>query len=271
MLYTQFGKLKVSRFILGGNPFAGFSHQGAEKDKEMVKYFTCAKIKKTLAEAEKLGINAFVGRADNHIIRMLQEYWNEGGKIQWFAQTCPEHGSPEYSVRRAIDCGAKACHIHGGTMDYFYAQKKLDEAIKAVKLIRDAGLAASVAGHRPHVFRWAKENLDLDYYMCSYYDPSPRDNRPQHVPEAEENFREEDRKAMVELIAEIPKPVVHYKILACGRHNPAEAFAYAAKHMRDFDAVCVGIYTGDLPSMLADDVRLLEKSIADVKNKGRKK
>jgi hypothetical protein len=269
MKYTQFGKLNVSRFIIGGNPFSGFSHQSVQQDKEMVKYFTCEKIKETLAEAEKLGINTFVGRTDNHIIRMLQEYWNEGGKIQWFAQTCPEHGSPEYSARRAIDFGAKACHIHGGTMDYFYAQNKLDEAVKTIKLVRDAGLLASVAGHRPHVFRWAKENLDVDYFMCSYYDPSPRDKRPEHVAGIDEYFREEDRKAMVELIAEIPKPVVHYKIMACGRHNPAEAFVYAVKNMRDSDAVCVGICQKDLPTMLADDVKLFEKSIADVKKKGK--
>jgi hypothetical protein len=265
MKYTQFGKLKVSRFIVGGNPFSGFSHQDIQKDKEMIKYFTCEKIKETLAEAEKLGINSFVGRADNHIIRMLQEYWNEGGKIQWFAQTCPEHGSPEYSIKRAIDFGAKACHIHGGTMDYFYAQGKLDETVKAVKMIRDAGLAASVAGHRPAVFRWAKENIEVDYFMCSYYDPSPRDKRPEHVAGIDEYFREEDRRAMVELIAELPKPVVHYKILACGRHNPAEAFDYAAKNMRNSDAVCVGIYTGNLPSMLADDVKLFEKSISGIR------
>jgi hypothetical protein len=271
MQYTQFGKLKVSKFIIGGNPFTGFSHQNVEQDKAMLKYFTCAKIKETLAEAEKLGINTFVGRADNHIIRMLMEYWNEGGKIQWFAQTCPEHRSPEYSAQRAIEFGAKACHIHGGTMDYYYAQGKLDEAKKTIKLVRDAGLLASVAGHRPHIFHWAKDNLDLDYYMCSYYDPSPRDNRPEHVTGIDEYFREDDRKAMVETIAGLSKSVVHYKIMACGRHNPAEAFAYAAKNMRDFDAVCVGICQKDLPTMLADDVRLLEKSLAEVKNKGKKK
>jgi hypothetical protein len=268
MQYTQFGKLKVSRFIIGGNPFSGFSHQSIENDKKMVKFFTCEKIKETLAEAEKLGINSFVGRADNHIIRMLQEYWSEGGKIQWFAQTCPEHGSPEYSIKRAIDFGAKACHIHGGTMDFFYAQNKLDEAEKAVNLIRDAGLAASVAGHKPDVFRWAMKNLQLDYFMCSYYDPSPRDKRPEHVAGIDEYFREEDRNAMVEVISQLPKPVVHYKILACGRHNPADAFAFAAKNMRDFDAVCVGICQKDLPTILADDVKLLEKSLAAIRNKG---
>ncbi len=271
MQYTQFGKLKVSRFIIGGNPFSGFSHQSVQNDKKMVKFFTYEKIKETLAEAEQLGINSFVGRADNHIIRLLQEYWSEGGKIQWFAQTCPEHGSPEYSIKRAIDFGAKACHIHGGTMDFFYAQNKLDEAVKAVKLIRDAGLAASVAGHKPAVFRWAKENLEVDYFMCSYYDPSPRDKRPEHVAGIDEYFRQEDRSAMVETISQLPKPVVHYKILACGRHNPAEAFAYAAKNMRDFDAVCVGICQKDLPSMLTDDVRLLEKGLAAARNQGRKK
>ena len=33
------------------------------------------------------GITTFFGRGDNHVIRVLREYWNEGGKLQWVAQT----------------------------------------------------------------------------------------------------------------------------------------------------------------------------------------
>ena len=34
----QIGGVKVSRFILGSNPFSGFSHQGEEADQAMVRY-----------------------------------------------------------------------------------------------------------------------------------------------------------------------------------------------------------------------------------------
>ena len=52
--------------------------------------------------------------------------------------------------------------------------------------------------------------------------------------------------------------------LAAGRTPPVEAFAYAARHMRPSDAVCVGIYTKDNPDMLAESVRLLLDSLRAV-------
>jgi hypothetical protein len=259
--YIQIGKIKVSRFILGSNPFSGFSHQGAETDLAMVRYYTAARIKETIRAAEELGINTMIGRTDLHIIRLLLEYWDEGGRIQWFAQTCPGVGPHQMCIERAAVNGAMACHIHGGVMDHLLAQGRLDEIPQVVRGIRQRGMLAGIAGHRPQVFEWAEKNLDLDYYMCSYYDPIPRDKRAEHVSGTEEQYLPEDRRAMTGLIQGLSRPVMHYKILAAGRNEPEEAFAYAARSMRDTDAVCVGIYTQENPHMLEQDVELLVRSI----------
>ena len=79
--------VETSRFILGSNPFSGFSHQGTERDVEMKRWYTVARIKETLFEAERLGITTLIARTDFHVIRMLLEYRDAGGKLQWFAQT----------------------------------------------------------------------------------------------------------------------------------------------------------------------------------------
>jgi hypothetical protein len=71
---------------------------------------------------------------------------------------------------------------------------------------------------------------------------------------------------MTGLIQGLSRPVIHYKILAAGRNEPEEAFAYAASSMRDTDAVCVGIYTQENPRMLEEDVELLARSIATAAN-----
>ncbi len=97
--------------------------------------------------------------------------------------------------------------------------------------------------------------------MCSYYDPIPRDRQAEHVSGLEEVYLPEDRQAMTELIQGLSRPVIHYKILAAGRNEPEEAFAYAARSMRETDAVCVGIYTRGNPHMLEQDVDLLARSI----------
>lgn len=121
------GNIPISRFILGSNPFSGFSHHTPEKDIEMKRYFTYAKIKETLREAESLGIDTVIARTDFHIMRLLLEYRDEGGDIRWFAQTCPEVGSSEACVERAFSGGALACHIHGGVMDNLFARNALGE------------------------------------------------------------------------------------------------------------------------------------------------
>jgi hypothetical protein len=261
MQYTQFGDVKVSRLILGGNPFSGFSHQNPDRDKEMVRYYTTARIKDTMDEAESLGMNTFLGRADKHIRRTLMEYWNDGGEIQWFAQTAPEFSSLSGNVAQAINTGASAVYIHGGQMDYFYAQDQLDTVKEIVRQIKEAGAAVGVAGHTPKVHAWANEHLDLDFHMCSYYNPTPRDKNAEHVHGATEVFAPEDRDAMVALIQELRAPAIHYKIFAAGRTDPKEAFEFVAQHLRPQDAVCIGVYTKDKPEMLAEDVELFEAAL----------
>jgi hypothetical protein len=64
------------------------------------------------------------------------------------------------------------------------------------------------------------------------------------------------------LIKDLSRPVVHYKVLAAGRNDPAEAFAFVAHHLRPTDAVCVGVYPGKKPGMIAEDVRLFEQAVA---------
>jgi len=288
---VRLGPLEAGRFIIGGNPFSGNSHQSPEADRRMRRYFTAARIKETLREAERLGITTFIGRADNHIVRVLEEYRAEGGTIRWVAQTCPELGSIEMSIEAAVYRGAAGCFIHGGVMDHLLyrsrmrgvraaaaavrsagpvvglarhaAAERLDRIPRHLEAIRKAGLAAGVAGHNPAVFAWAEKNLDADFYMCSYYNPTSREKHAGHVAAAEEWFREEDRLRMAGTIAGLSKPVIHYKVLAAGRNDPAAAFRFVAGAMRPSDAVCVGVCQEDRPGMLEEDVRLLFAALAE--------
>jgi len=252
------GRLEVSRFILGSNPISGFSHQSPEMDSRMRHYFTSAQTKRLYRDAESLGVNTIIARADHHIMRLFMEYWDEGGKAQWIAQTCPEIGTMERGVANAINGGAKACYIHGGLMDNLFAQGKLDEVPKGIEMIRGAGMPAGIAGHNPEVFKWAERELDCDFYMCCYYNPSSRDQNPEHQAGSREWFLDKDRQIMVDLIATLSRPVIHYKIMAAGRNDPAEAIAFAKSHMRPTDAVCVGVYDENNPDMLRENVELFE-------------
>ncbi len=266
MQYVNIGGRKVSRLITGSNPFSGFSHQGAARDRQMMSWYKTERIKAALRESERVGINAVVARTDHHVMRFLLEHRDEGGGLQWFAQTCPEVGPQHMCVERAVAGGAVACHIHGGLMDYLFQNGKLDEIKPVIGQIKQAGMLAAVAGHLPGVFRWAEDNLDLDYYMCSYYNPMPRDRNPEHVRSETEYYLEEDRAAMCALIPTLSRPVIHYKVLAAGRNDPAAAFKSVAACMRGNDAVCVGFFTGDNPGIIETDARLLEEILVEKDN-----
>jgi hypothetical protein len=257
MQFIQLGNHKVSKFILGGNPFSAVSHLGTDTDEKMRRYFTVAQIKDILRDAEAHGVNTIIARGDAHISRLMYEYHNDGGQIQWLTQTCPEFASIDSSIGGALLGGAIGCHIHGGVADYHIANGKEAELPDMIAKIKNAGLLAGIAGHTPAVFKWAKENLDVDYFMCSYYNPIPRENNASHVHGFDEQFLPEDRDAMVAIIKDLPKPVIHYKVLAAGRTEPSEAFAFVKQHLRVNDAACVGIYPQAKGDMLAEDIALL--------------
>ncbi|MCE5273027.1 hypothetical protein LLH00_17250 [bacterium] len=228
----------------------------------MMSWYTPERIKADLRVYERVGINALVARTDNRMIPLLLEHRAEGGCLQWFAQTCPEVAPQHLSVERAVEGGAVACHIHGGLMDHLYLNGRLNEIVPVIDLIKKAGMLAAVAGHLPGVFRWAEEHLDLDFYLCSYYNPIPRDQHPEHVHTETEYFLEDNRTEMVTLITTLSRPVIHFKVLAAGRNEPEAAFRTAAACMRPGDAMCVGFFTGDDPAQIETDARLLSEALA---------
>ena len=177
------------------------------------------------------------------------------------AQTCPEVGTIERGIMNGIRGKAKACFVHGGLMDNLFAKGELDHLPDCMKMIRDHGMPAGIAGHNPQVHLWARDNLDIDFHMCSYYNPTSRVNRPDYVPGQTEKYDHADRALMVETIPKLHKPVIHYKVMGAGRNDPREALGVVGSCSRANDAVCVGIYTKDRPDEIAQDIALVEELV----------
>jgi len=234
MPLVDLGGVRVSRFIVGGNPFSGGSHTSAELDRDMRDHYTVERIKATLRECEAEGINTFIGRGDNHIIRLLNEYRQEGGAIQWIGQTAPEMASVTENVRRIAASGAKCCFMHGGMSDCMEAEGKLEALREPIELGKSLGMVMGIAGHRPRTHLRAVElGLGAQFHCCCFYNLS---DRPQ-------TYLPDDRDAMVEAIRQLPAPAIGYKIMAAGRNDPDEAWSYAFAKIRATDAVCVGVFT----------------------------
>ncbi|MFB3891865.1 MAG: hypothetical protein ACE15C_07560 [Phycisphaerae bacterium] len=257
---VRIGAVEVTRLAIGGNPFSGFSHQGSQRDRAMRKYYTVGRIKEALHKAEAAGINTFFGRTDNHVVRMLEEYWDEGGKIQWIAQTASEVEDFIRSINVAGGA-AKGCYLHGGQSDVYFRNQQWDNFRKALARMRELKLAAGFAAHRPEVHEWIRDNTDPDFQLTCYYDPSPRIDKPDHVPTDSEKFDDAHRDRVARMIGTLKASAVHYKVLAAGRKRPEDAFAYVANVIRPRDVVLVGFYLGDDPDMIAKTVKLFEQIV----------
>ncbi|HID95707.1 MAG TPA: hypothetical protein EYP53_06595 [Candidatus Latescibacteria bacterium] len=248
---VRVGAHKVSRLIVGGNPFSGHSHRSPELNREMRDYYTVSRIKETLRRCERSGITAIVARGDNFIMRVLNEYWNEGGKLQWIAQTASERASIEANISQIASFGPIACYHHGTHTDALYREGRVDKVKDYLALIRDLGMAVGLGTHNPEVIRYAEnKGFDLDFYMMSFYDIYSRGG---------EIYLEEDRKAACGVIRQTDKPVIAFKILAAGRNNPEEAFKYAFENIKPIDAVVVGVFTKYHANQIEEDVQLTNR------------
>ena len=156
---------------------------------------------------------------------MLLEYWDQGGsEIEWFAQTCPEVGDHNVRQPRRGRRSQGMPHSWRGNGLSLGAEPTVRSSPR-----RGHDQAEGHAGRdrRPRSagHRVGEKNLDLDYYMCSYYNPIPRDKNPEHVSGFQECYLETDRQAMTALIRTLSKPAIHYKVMAAGRNDPAKPSA----------------------------------------------
>ena len=259
---VDFCGMAVSRLIVGGNPFSGIGHQHPGLDQELKDYYTVARIKDVLSQCEEVGINTAVLRADNHIMRLLHEYWNEGGKIRWFAQTAPERASVADNIRQARSAGAAAIYIHGGVADRMQEQGRLDELREPLALIRQLGLPAGIAGHQPKTHLDAQDmGLPIDFHMVCFYNITGRRGRID-VADTGARYRPEDRERAAKLLAELHKPCIAYKVLAAGRNDPCEAIPFAARHLKPTDVIAVGFFPKHRPNEIREDVEILCEALA---------
>lgn len=253
---VQICDLEVSRLIIGGNPFSGYSHQSAERDEEMMDYYTTRRLKETLNRAYEAGINTTVMRSDTHIHRLLREYYNEGGQIQWIAQVGrdSEALSLEQAVDRAVGAGAEAVYMHGAILDQFYSEGREERVRELVDHIHSHDLPAGFAGHAPQAHLWAHESeAGLDFQtVCFYNCGSLHDGEG-------DKFRSDDPPKAIEAVRQIPRPVLGYKIMGAGRVDPQEAFEFAFENIKDTDAVVVGMYLGDNENMIEENVAMVSE------------
>jgi hypothetical protein len=151
---------------------------------------------------------------------------------------------------------------HGTRTDRYWQEGQIDRVQDYLKCMRDSGVQVGLGTHIPEVIVHAEEKgWDVDFYMACVYNLSrkPRESAlvlaaqgkegTQRDPHAmnEEQYLAEDRARMCDVVRQTPKTCLAFKILAASRNCATQAdvrsaFQYAFDHIKQQDAVVVGMY-----------------------------
>jgi len=245
---VDFCGLRVTRLILGGNPFGGFSHQTPERNREMLDYYTPARVIETLRRAEAAGINTFITNNGPEMLAIVRRYFAEGGKLQWVAQINDRYlGSMLDAADEAADVGASAVYLHGRETEERHFSKDARGLTASLERIRSHGLPAGVAGHGCEVHQWVHELGVADFHAHAFFRCGSL-----HTGQGLK-FKLQDMPAAVNWIRNTAKPCIGYKIMGAGRIDPQMAFEYAFDNIKPTDVVNVGMHRGDKDDMVEEN------------------
>jgi len=246
----KIGNVTISRLIIGGNQFSGWSHSRDLKYlRDLFKaYATEKKILETLRAAEENGINTILTANSPYI----SKYWKDlGGKMQWIAQVHPKTDDVTSDIKRAIDAGAVAAYVHGGAGDSFVKGGRVDLLGQAVEFIKSQHVLAGIGGHSLQVpIAVEKAGIQPDFYMKTlhddrYWSATPREQRAEFVvdsfgPQDHDNIWCITPEKDIEFMRTVPRSWIAYKVLAAGAIHPREGFKFAFENGADF--ICVGMF-----------------------------
>jgi hypothetical protein len=240
----------ITRLIVGGNPFRGYSHLNPDLDRDMREYHSNDNVVKTLLRAEECGINTMQSRGDDIVFDMVRAYRDAGGTMKWIVQTASEKPDLFEYIREIAALDPIAIYWHGSMTDRMWKEGRIHELEEYLKAIRDTGKLVGVACHMPDVLRWIDDqNWDVDFYMTCFYNLAKIKRESMLVTGkfVEEPFDDEDREPAIEFIQYTSKPCIAYKILAASRKCRTEpelrgAFQYAYDSIKPGDMVNVGVF-----------------------------
>jgi hypothetical protein len=246
----KIGSATISRLIIGGNQFSGWSHSRDLKYlRDLFKaYATEKKILETLRLAEESGVNTIITSGSTY----LRKYWKDwGGQMQWIAQVHPKTDDLTTDIKRAIDAGAVGAYVQGGVGDSFVKGGRVDLVGKAVEFIKSQRVLAGVGGHSLQVpMAVERAGIEPDFYMKTlhhdrYWSATPKEERvdfnvDSNGPLDHDNIWSITPEKDIEFMRTVARPWIAFKVLAAGAIHPREGFKFAFDNGADF--ICVGMF-----------------------------
>jgi hypothetical protein len=250
---ADFCGLKMSRLVIGANPFGGYSHQNPERDKEMVAYYSVDRIIETWQRAELVGINTMITNNESpHVVQAVREYCATNGILQWIAQVNYRLKADMFeAIDEVVNIGCKALYFHGALIDDAYLNQDDTMLRSWCEYARSKGVPVGVAGHAPEAHLWVDSLNIVDFHCVCFFNCGSL-----HAGKGD-RFTLADIIPATECIRRIQNPCIAYKIMGAGRIDARMAFEYAFEHIKPGDVVNVGMYRGDKDGMVEENAAIV--------------
>jgi len=279
---VPFAGQRVTRLIAGGNPLYGYSHFNVILDRLMIDYFTDEQVVKFLLDCEKAGLNTWQSNYKERTRRQYYKIRAAGCKMNWLCLSDPWDVNPRASTTeeiltamlKAIDMAAPAKPIgmahHGGSTDVLFREGKLDLIKTFINKVHDLGFPAGISTHNPKVVETVEEKgWNNDYYMTCFYRVTrlPEDFQKEiGVEPVGETYLSSDPERMCQMVRQVKKTCLGFKILAAGRkcdssEQVREAFKFAFKNIKPTDATIVGMFPR-FSDQITENARLVRELAA---------
>jgi hypothetical protein len=248
----------VTRLALGDNPFNGHSYiHEIHSGDEMMDYYSAENCVRTLFEAQEQGINTYIALADPFVLRVIRQYRIQGGSMKIIFQSYPAIDL-NVNLQMMMKCDPIAIYHQGGTADYMVESGQIDQLRDRINLIRDAGIPAGLGTHEPGtVLQAESEDWGADFYMTCLYNARKTQRGQQSGfitgKHKELVFYPDDRFLMFDVIRQVKKPCIAFKIFAGGQlfygktqdQIPAiieAAFRETFENIKPIDLACIGVF-----------------------------
>ncbi len=282
MKYVDFFGNKVSKLILGDNPFNGHSYiTDYISDDEMLDFHTEDRILEAMHHAESLGINTMLPLADPYIIRILKHYRSNGGKMNFIFQLYSPMNI-DVSMRQMMSVDPLGAYISGSFVDVRYETGRNNEIFSMLDKLHGMGVKIGIGTHHPEVVELSeKENWNTDFYLACMYNL-----RRQRIGE-ESGFLTgksksgvtiypSDREIALKALSNVKKPIIAFKIFGGGqmlveknederRKVIYDAYNTVFASLKPDDCAAIGVFQKYF-DQLYENVSVFDNWEADLKN-----
>ena len=243
---VKFGKVEISRLVLGTNPFYGYAHYNQILSNVMREWYTAAKVVEVLQQCEKYGINAFNYVHSDRAQTDWKRYQAEGGRMHLICQ-----GTTDDPAELVNAVKPMAVFVQGERTDNAFRAGRMDTIRDYCKKLRDLGVTmVGVGSHIPEVLAIVEEQgWDVDCYAGCVYNrrrtaEELRKLLGGELPEmSSEVYLQDDPPRMYKVFRQTKKPCFAFKIMAAGRvRSPEAAFKLAFESIKQTDFVIVGMF-----------------------------